>query len=156
MDYFSKKKALYLNVNVFSMNVLIGDTISMSPAGDGTTILRDHQSHVKLFAGGKRQYFHFSVMLRPWVLVWSQELNLRPPALQSSALTNWANPLLWFSNTIHFISERSAMWIWWNGSKKVSYCVWGYFHDTGKTFILEWVHISFVYKILNNIPFLYK
>ena len=32
--YFSKKKALYLRVNVFSMKVLIGDTIFMSPAGD--------------------------------------------------------------------------------------------------------------------------
>ena len=111
-----------MNVNVFSMNVLIGDTIFKSPAGDGTTILRGHQSHAKLFAG-QRQYFHFSVMLIPWVLVWSQESNLRPPALQSSTLTNWANPLLRFGNTIHFISERSAMWIWWNGSKKVSYCV---------------------------------
>ena len=102
---------------MFSVNVLIGDTIFMSPAGNRTAILRGHQSHVKLFAG-QRQYFHFSVMLRPWVLVWSQELNLRPPSLQSNTLTNWANLLLWFSNTIHFISEGSAMWIWWNGSKR--------------------------------------
>ena len=92
-------------------------TLFLSPAGVGTAILRGHQSHAKLFAG-QRQYFHFSVMLRPWVLVWSQESNLQPPALQPSTLTNWANPLLWFSNTIHFISEGSAMWIWWNGSKR--------------------------------------
>ena len=45
------------------MNVLIGDTIFMSPAGDRTAILGVHQSHAKLFAG-QRQYFHFSVMLR--------------------------------------------------------------------------------------------
>ena len=67
--------------------------------------------------------------------------------------------VFYFSYTIHFISEGSAnMWIWWNGSKEVSYCAWGYFHDTGMTFILEWVLsiLFFVYKILNNISFLYK
>ena len=30
------------------MNVPIGDTIFMSPAGNGTAILRGHQSHTKL------------------------------------------------------------------------------------------------------------
>ena len=33
------KKALYLSVNVFSMEVLIGGTILMSPTEDGTAIL---------------------------------------------------------------------------------------------------------------------
>ena len=42
------KKALYLSVNVFSMKVLIGDTIFTSPTGDGTTILRGHLSHAKV------------------------------------------------------------------------------------------------------------
>ena len=42
------KKALYLSVNVFSMKVLIGDTIFTSPTGDGTTILRGHSSHAKV------------------------------------------------------------------------------------------------------------
>ena len=36
-----QKNALYLSVNVFSMKVLIGDTILTSPAGDGTAILRE-------------------------------------------------------------------------------------------------------------------
>ena len=37
-----------MSVNVFSMNVLIGDTIFMSPAGNGTAILRGQQRHAKL------------------------------------------------------------------------------------------------------------
>ena len=42
------KNALYLSVNVFSKKVLIGDTIFMSPTGDGTAILRGHPSHAKV------------------------------------------------------------------------------------------------------------
>ena len=82
-----KKHALYLSVNVFSTKVLIEDTIFTSPTGDRTTTLHGHPSHakVKLFAG-QRQYLHFSVILRPWVLVRSRESNPRPLALQSSAL----------------------------------------------------------------------
>ena len=38
----SKKKALYLSVNVFSRKVLIEDTIFTSPTGDGTAIIRGH------------------------------------------------------------------------------------------------------------------
>ena len=38
------KNALYLSVNIFSTKVLIGNTILMSLAGDGTTILRGHPS----------------------------------------------------------------------------------------------------------------
>ena len=44
----SKKNALYLSVNVFSTEVLIGDTILTSPTGDGTAILRGHPSHAKV------------------------------------------------------------------------------------------------------------
>ena len=40
--------ALYLSVKVFSMKLLIGDTIFTSPTGDGTTILRGYPSHVKV------------------------------------------------------------------------------------------------------------
>ena len=36
----TKKKALYLSVNVFCMEVLIGETIFMSPTGEGLAILR--------------------------------------------------------------------------------------------------------------------
>ena len=45
---FYFKRALYLSVNVFITGVLIGDTIFMSPTGDGTAILHGHPSHVKI------------------------------------------------------------------------------------------------------------
>ena len=38
----------YLSVNVFSMKLLIGDTIFTSPTEDGTAILRGHPSHAKV------------------------------------------------------------------------------------------------------------
>ena len=58
-----------------------------TPTGDGTTILRGHPSHAKVQPpAGQRKYLHFSVILRPWVLVRPREWNPRPPALQSSAL----------------------------------------------------------------------
>ena len=37
-----KKNALYLSVKIFSMKVLIGNTIFTSPTGDGTAIFRGH------------------------------------------------------------------------------------------------------------------
>ena len=43
-----KKKALYLSVNVFSMEVLIRDTNFKSPTGDRAAILRGHPSHAKV------------------------------------------------------------------------------------------------------------
>ena len=43
-----KKNALYLSVKVFSMKVLIGDTIFTSLTGDGTAIFRVHLSHTKV------------------------------------------------------------------------------------------------------------
>ena len=77
----------YLSVNVFSTKVIIGDTIFTSPTGDGTAILRGHPNHAKVYPfAGQREYLHFSVSLRPWVLVRPRESNPRPPALQSSAL----------------------------------------------------------------------
>ena len=83
----TKNNALYLSVNVFSTNVLIGDTNFTSPTGDGTAILRGHPSHAKVQPpAGQRKYLHFSVILRPWVLVRPRESNPQPPALQSSAL----------------------------------------------------------------------
>ena len=44
----NEKSALYLRVNVFSMRGTIGDTIFMSPTGDGVAILLGHPSHVKV------------------------------------------------------------------------------------------------------------
>ena len=77
----------YLSVNVFSTKVLIGDTIFTSPNGDGTAILRGHPSHAKVSSPAvQRKYLHFSVILRPRVIVRPRESNRRPPALQSNAL----------------------------------------------------------------------
>ena len=47
-QFFTFKRALYLSVNVFITGVLIGDTIFISPTGDGTAILHGHPSHVKI------------------------------------------------------------------------------------------------------------
>ena len=58
-----------------------------SPNGDGTAILRGHPSHAKVQPlAVQRKYLHFSVILRPWVLVRPRESNPRPPAPQSNAL----------------------------------------------------------------------
>ena len=51
-------------------------------------ILRGHPSHAKVRPlARQREYLHFPVILRPWVLFRSRESNPRPPAPQSSALT---------------------------------------------------------------------
>ena len=44
-------KVLSLSINVFSTKVIIEDTIFTSPSGDGTAILRGHQSHAKVAKG---------------------------------------------------------------------------------------------------------
>ena len=57
-----EKCALDLTVDVLSRIVLIGDTIFMSPDGDGTAILYGHPSHAKVSPlAGQRQYLRFSV-----------------------------------------------------------------------------------------------
>ena len=85
-DYALYKNAHYLRVNVFSMNVLIkmGTLFFMSPTGNWTAILCGYPSHCLRCM--QREYLHFSVILRPWVLVLPWESNPWPPALQSSAL----------------------------------------------------------------------
>ena len=76
-----------MSANVFTTKVLIVDTIFTSPTGDGTAILRGHPSHAKVQPlAVQREYLHFSVILRPRVMVESRESNPRPPALQSCAL----------------------------------------------------------------------
>ena len=85
-----KKNALNLNDNVFSTK---GDTIFTSPSGDGTAILRGLLIHAKVSPlAVQRYYLHFSVILRPWVLIRPRESNPRPPALQSS-LYRLSNPV---------------------------------------------------------------
>ena len=60
------KVACFKNVNVFSTNVLIGDTIFTSPNGDRSAILRGHPSHAKVSPlAVQRKYLHFSVILTP-------------------------------------------------------------------------------------------
>ena len=87
MLWTKKKYTVFLSVNVFSTKVLIGDTIFTSPNGDGTAILRGHPSHAKVSPlAVQRKYLHFSVIIRPWVMVRPRESNSRPPALQSNAL----------------------------------------------------------------------
>ena len=71
------KKALYLSINgQFSTKVLIRDTIFTSPNGDRTAILRGHPSRTKAKPlAVQREYLHFSVILRPWVIVRARETN---------------------------------------------------------------------------------
>ena len=47
LRFSTKKNAFYLSVNVFSTEVLIGETIFPSPAGDENAILRGHPCHAK-------------------------------------------------------------------------------------------------------------
>ena len=76
-----------MSVKVFSKKVLIGDTNFSLQLEMGPPFLRGHPNHVKVKPlAVQREYLHFSVILRPWVLVWPWESNLRPPALQSRAL----------------------------------------------------------------------
>ena len=68
-------------------------------------------SHAKVspFAG-QREYLHFSVILRPSVLVQSREFNPRPTALQSSAPpTELIQPQLNFS---YFLENPAFMYRW--------------------------------------------
>ena len=52
-----------------------------------TAILSGHPSHAKVYPlAGPRKYPYFSVILRPWVLVWPRQSNLRLPALLLNAL----------------------------------------------------------------------
>ena len=77
-----KKNALFLSVNVFSTKVLIRYTIFY-----GTAILRGHPSHAKVYLfAGPREDLHFSVILRPCVLIRPRESNPRLPALLLNAL----------------------------------------------------------------------
>ena len=67
----------------------LGTLFFTFPTGDVTAISRGHPSHVKVQPlAGQRKYLHFSVILRPRVLVQPRESNPQPPALQSSALSN--------------------------------------------------------------------
>ena len=78
----TKKNALYLNVNVFSTNLLIKDTIFTSSTGEGTATLLNYPSHEKVSPfTGRRKYLYFSDILRSRVI-----RPRTPPALESCAL----------------------------------------------------------------------
>ena len=87
------------------MKVLIGDTISTSPTGDGTAISHCHPSHAKIeLFEGQRRYLHFSVILRPPVLVHPWEANPRPPTLQfTTLLTELILPWMWTNRQLFFV-----------------------------------------------------
>ena len=79
---------LYLSVNVLSTKVLIGDTLFTSPTrltGPPFYVVSRATRRSSRFLG-RRQYLHFSVTLRPWLLVQPRESYPRPPAQQSNAL----------------------------------------------------------------------
>ena len=83
----------YLSVNVFITKVLIGDTIFYvsSWRRDRHFTWSSEPREGLPVCSAKGVYIHFSVILRPWVLVRRQESNPRPPALQSIRSTDWAN-----------------------------------------------------------------
>ena len=76
---------------MFSRKVLIEDTIFAFPTGDGTAILRGHLSHAKVLpfncsrAKAVPSFLSSLMGIGPW------ESNLRPAALQLSALPTELN-----------------------------------------------------------------
>ena len=96
-----------------------------SPTGDGTAILHVHchPNHANVYLlAVQRKYLHFSVILRPWVLVQSQDFEPATSCFAVTCYTNWANTVavkIWttFSNLnvtgltpvgsipVHFSSE---------------------------------------------------
>ena len=48
---------LCLSVDVFCTKVLMGDTIFMSPSGDGAAILLDHLNHTKFLPFAERTLY---------------------------------------------------------------------------------------------------
>ena len=85
------KNALWVSMHL-AQKCLLGTLLFMSATGDGTAILPGHPSHAKVYPlAGSRKYSYFSVILRPWELVWPRESNLQLPALLSNALPTEIN-----------------------------------------------------------------
>ena len=88
----NRNALFYLSVNVFITKVLTGDTIFyVSSWRRNRHFPWSSEPREGLPVCSAREYLHFSVILRPWVLVRRQESNPRPPALQSTRSTAWAN-----------------------------------------------------------------
>ena len=86
----------------------IGPLYFTSPTEDGTAILCGHPSHAKVSPLAlQREWLHFSVILRPWVLVRPRESNPRPPALQSTRSTDWANTATFRACAINLTEKPS-------------------------------------------------
>ena len=82
-----EENSLYLSVNLISTKVLIGDTIFyVSYWRRDRHFTWSSEPREVLLVAGQGMYLHFSVILRPWVLVRPREPNPRPSALQWSAL----------------------------------------------------------------------
>ena len=109
-----KKKALYLSVKVFNTKVLISDTIFMSPTGNGTAILCGHRSHGKVYLLAlQREYLHFSVILRPWVLV-RPRIRYLPLCSQVLILPCWDDFTLIFFGDYN----NELIWLIWKMIKR--------------------------------------
>ena len=103
--YFIKMHG-FLSVNVFGMKVLIiitkmGTFFCMSPTGNWTAILGGYLSH--RLRCMQREYLHFSVILRP-VLVLPWQSNPWPRSCSAvKCSTNWAYLLIlcsWFLGVV--------------------------------------------------------
>ena len=82
-EFLCKCAALYLSVNVFGTKALILCLLlETGPPFYVFIPASPRSSHLQ----GQRQNLHFSVILRPWVLLQSRESNPWPPSLQSSTL----------------------------------------------------------------------
>ena len=87
-----KKKNCSSSVNVFSAKVLIGDTIFyVSNWRRDRHFTWSSEPREGLACCSAKGVPSFLGYLRPWVLVRPQESNPRPPALQSTRSTDWAN-----------------------------------------------------------------
>ena len=104
--------ALFIWVSMYlARKCWLGTLYFTSPNGDGTAILRGHPSHAKVSPlAVQSKYLHFSVILRPWVLVRPRESNPRPPALQSNALpTELILPRLIFIVITKFVWKKEKL-----------------------------------------------
>ena len=92
------------------------------------------------FQGKGSSNLHFSVILKPWVLVQSRESNPRPPALQSIALSSELILLRLKRFLKRFsTSFRSKTLLWEISMKQVSQTFWKTWHFTlGLPSVMLW------------------
>ena len=96
-SYWCITNALYLNVNVFSMKVLIGDTIFTPPTREGTAILYGDLSHGKFEPFSREgHYLDFSFILRPWECCIGLAPRIEPTTFHSAVKcsNDWADSVV--------------------------------------------------------------